>query len=143
MLRELPAVSPLWLMERPDHYAIGTYGGGIIVVRSLEDLGTLGHEYCHAHQDWVVDPDRYNGLGGYARTEAGRAFDAAWEADKEAADGGRPLPPGYGFRGPVERAAEICAWYFIDQSYIYPWATPTFLRDHLPHLYAWAEEWLR
>ena len=144
MLRELPAVSPLWLLERPDHYASGTYGGGIIVVRSLEDWGALGHEYCHAHQDWVVDPDSYNGAAGYAQTDAGRAFDAAWEAAKEAADpeGARFLR-GYGLRRAVERAAEVCAWYFIDHSYIYPWATPTFLRDRLPHLYAWAEEWLR
>ena len=142
MLRELPAISPLWLLERPDHYAAGSYGGGLAVVRSLEDTGAVAHEYCHAHQDWVVDPDQYNGLGEYARTEAGHAFDIAWEADSETGDGNRFIN-GYSPRGPVERAAEVCAWYFVDAWRVYPWASPTYLRDRLPHLYAWAEEWLR
>ena len=140
MVRELPAISPLWLLERPDHYASGSYGAGLAVVRSLEDTGTVAHEYCHAHQDWVVDPDWY-GVEQYAQTEAGRAFDIAWEADAATGDGDSFIKSHT--RSSVERAAEVCAWYFVDAWRVYPWASPTYLRDRLPHLYAWAEEWLR
>ena len=152
MRRDLPAMDPLWLIVGPDlRGATGNYTSALVVVRSLaeEARSTLGHEYCHAHEDWTIDPTRYNNYGDWLQTPAGLAFLAAWEAE---------WPHPYlawveirgsrsGVKGPAEEAAEICSHYFYD------FWTPQvgtgttvgrrYLRDHVPHMYAWAEEWLR
>ena len=58
MLRELPAMRPLWLSVVDRGTLSGAYGGGHMWVGSLmpQYLVTLAHEYCHAHQDWVDGP---------------------------------------------------------------------------------------
>ena len=149
MRRDLPAIHPLWLLERPalsDEGFAGTYVSGIIRVQSLENLGTLGHEYCHAHQDWSVDPARYTSYGGWVQTPSGHAYVAAWEADWPhpylswiEIHGSRAR-----IKSPAEEAAEICSNYFYD--FWHPLLGTVgrrYLREHVPHLHAWAEEWLR
>ena len=149
MLRDLPAVRPLWLLERPEFEVAGAYSGGRIVVRSLQDLSTIGHEYCHAHQDWTLDPDRYNGDGQkWLQTLEGRAFVAAWEADRPTDD---PFLQYVEMRSrrfltksPSEEAAEICSHYFYEYRHpMFGTVGRAYLRDHLPHLHAWGAEWLR
>ena len=150
MRRDLPAMHPLWLLERPDFDAAGSYVGGILLVQSLEDLSTIGHEYCHAHQDWTVDATRYSGYSDWLQTPSGHAFLAAWEADWP-----HPYLAHIELRGsrariktPPEEAAVICSHYFYDFWHQNFGATGTtlgrqYLRDHVPHVHAWAEEWLR
>ena len=100
------------------------------------DLRALAHEYCHAHQDWVVDPDGYSYLGRWPDTPEGEAYVAAEAADETA--GYEP----FGRRGPVEDAAEFCAHYY------YEVVIPGLVRDrarlqrHWPHRYEWAATWL-
>ena len=139
MLRELPAVSPLWLMERPSRGGGGGYVSGMIWVCCLDWAPLLAHEYCHAHQDWVADPDYFD-LAGWDETPQAQAFLAAWEADLPTRD---PLiTPGAGHAS--EDAADICAVYFIEREQgTFGLLGPGYLRERLPHLYAWAEEWLR
>ena len=148
MLRELPAMDPLWLIERPELQGNGYYVGGIILTRSLEDLSTVAHEYCHAHQDWTRDPNFYNGDGDdwLAQTPEGRAFLAAWEADRPTND---PLLLSLEERrgsrtAHSEYAADMCAYYFVDEDEgNLGTVGQEYLRDRLPHLHAWAEEWMR
>ena len=153
MLRELPAMQPLYLVERPDYVFGGSYGGhGVIVVKSLEDLHTVAHEYCHAHQDWSAEREGlFGGAADWRRTAEGRAFFAAWEADSPTNDellwileirsrrGGN--------RNRVEEGANVCALWFTGEDQLYApllgHTGPTYFREHLPHLHAWAEEWLR
>ena len=100
----------------------------------------LAHEYCHAHQDWAADPDRHN-LGDWDDSPEGRAFREAWEADVPTKD---PLITPSINDGGSEDAAEICSTYFIEREQgRYGILGPGYLRDRLPHLSAWAEEWLR
>ena len=152
MLRDLPAVSPLFLLERPDHRFAGSYVGLVIRVRSLEMLNTIGHEYCHAHQAWVLDFDR-PGLDAveYERSPEGLAFVAAWEADSPTNDEllrWVEIHSDRAGKSPTEEAAEICSHYFVDHWFYSTGAQRVtvgraYLRDHLPHLHAWGEEWLR
>ena len=83
MMREVTAMSPLWLVERPALVSGGYYSTGVISVYSLrpEFLLVLAHEYCNAHADWAIDPDRF-GLDSedYGRSPEGRALLAAWAA---------------------------------------------------------------
>ena len=142
-------MDPLFLVVWPDYRHSGSYGSSVITVRSLEQLRTLAHEYCHAHQDWVVDPDR-PGIGiWWERTAEGKAFIAAWDADRPTDD---PLllssEERYGSlegdypRG--EHAATICSPYFVEtERGTLGTVGRRYIRDRLPHLYAWAEEWLR
>ena len=82
MLREVSAMSPLWLVERPALGGGGYYVTGVITVYSFEHLLVLAHEYCNAHVDWAIDPDRYTlDSVTYGRIPEGRALLAAWEAD--------------------------------------------------------------
>ena len=60
MLRELPAMSPLWLVERRERAGGAAYATGVIWTSRLEWSTMLAHEYCHAHQDWASDPDTYD-----------------------------------------------------------------------------------
>ena len=146
MRRDLPAMDPLWLVEDRQLGSLEAfYGGGRILMGRLEYLVGLAHEYCHAHQDWVEDPDTYGGSEGYwaNNTPEGRAFVEAWDTDRPTNDryllslesrrGGRRDVYG-------EFGAHICEAYFVEGD-----GTPgrQYLRDRLPHLYAWAEEWLR
>ncbi len=153
MRRELPATHPLWLVERPEY----VFGGsccafGVIVVKSLENLHTVAHEYCHAHQDWS---NHRAGLLGDAdawlRIPEGLAFVAAWEADLPTGD---PLlrileirSSRNGNRNRHEEGAEVCALWFTGEDQLYApllgHTGRTYFRDRLPHLHAWAEEWLR
>ena len=149
MRRDLPAMHPLWLLERPDlTYGAGAYASGVLLVDSLENLTTIGHEYCHAHQDWTIDPTDYSGYSGWLQTPSGHAFLAAWEADWPhpylgwvEINGSRAS-----IKAPQEEAAVICSHYFYeDFSHWFMGTTVTrrYLRDHVPHVHAWAEEWLR
>lgn len=150
MLRDLPAMDPVWLVEQPEHFGPGSYGGGVIVTRSLADLKTIGHEYCHAHQDWIRDPNRYGGNGSRwtEQTEEGQAFAAAWNADRPGKD------PLLMFLGQIYSAcfpcysqyfADTCAYYFIEvpAGAVLDTINRQYLREHLPHVYAFHEEWLR
>ena len=163
MRRDLPAVRPLFLFENPYLHLrggiAGTYTSRLITVRDLdgspEALHTVAHEYCHAHQHWVQDPDGVGSSDGgdWQYTPEGRAFVAAWEADR------RTNPPfldyveirglRYGTRNINEEFAEICAHWFYERQP--PWPRyktlghvgREYFRVHLPHLHAFSEEWLR
>ena len=82
MLRELPAMSPLWLVERRERHGAG-YVAGIIWTSRLEWSTMLAHEYCHAHQDWASDPDTY-GLDDrrWAQSPEGTAYREAYAVDR-------------------------------------------------------------
>ena len=139
MLRELPAMDPLYLVERRDWGGGGGYVGRKIWVWSLESSHLLAHEYCHAHQDWAADPDDSN-LSAWNDSPEGLAFREAWEADAHIKDPLIAYRPG----GGTEAAADICSTYFIEREHSrYGLMGPGYLRDRLPHLYAWAVEWLR
>ena len=149
MLRDLPALSPLFLLERPELDVLGTYVGRVIRVKSLEMLDTIGHEYCHAHQAWAIGPAS-NGLDGdkYEQSPEGRAFVAAWEADRPTNDPFLRYVEARSMRnfgvGTTEPAAEICSHYFYEYRHpMFGTVGRGYLRDHLPHLHAWGEEWLR
>ena len=86
---------------------------------------------------------------GWLQIPEGRAFLAAWEAD---------WPHPYlawietrgsraGTKRPFEEAAEICMHYFYDRWTAHVGSGTTvgrrYLRDHVPHMHAWAAEWLR
>ena len=147
MLRDVPAMSPLWLVERPALGGGGLYGNGVIAVYSLrhEFLVGLAHEYCNAHVDWATDPDRFFiDTEAYKQSPEGRAFLAAWAADLPTNDQlllGKQNDPR---QGPFEKAVGICTHYnyeFVHNTY--GLLGRTYLRERLPHLYAWAAEWLR
>ena len=156
--RDLPAVRPLFLFENPyirGRYA-GAYSRDVIMVAYLDGtpfmLHTVAHEYCHAHQRWVLAP-----LGGpsnnwnWQYTPEGRAFVAAWGADRQ--DPFLDYVEIRGLRGGqrniAEEGAEICAHWFIENPALWPDWEPLghvgreYFRNRLPHLHAWAEEWLR
>ena len=141
MRRELPAMKDIWLVELAREGTIGSYGAGVIAVISLEPAywPMLSHEYCHAHQDWAIDPNAYDSLGTkWPQSPEGRAFLAAWEADR--ATGAQLIND----RGPNENGAEICAIYnYTLERERYGTRGRGYLRERLPHLHAWAEEWLR
>ena len=146
MLRDLPAMDPLWLVVRPDGDYRGLYIGGVVVTRSLGLLGTIAHEYCHAHQDWVVDPNGYGGISErWPNTPEGSAFVEAWDAERATNNPAlTTVSTGYDRDNYVEFAAVTCSSYFVEgdvSSGRRP--GPEELQDRLPHLYAWAEEWLR
>ena len=45
---------------------------------------------------------------------------------------------------PLEVSAEICSHYFYEYRHpMFGTVGRGYLRDHLPHLHAWSEEWLR
>ena len=140
MLRELPAVSPLWLMERPNRGG-GGYVSGMIWVCCLDWAPLVAHEYCHAHQDWSMPPNEIFDDTAWRASPEGQAFRAAWEADRPTKD---PLIWPDVNDGGTEDAAEICSTYFIEREDP-EWGTlgPGYLRERLPNLYAWAVEWLR
>ena len=52
-----------------------------------------------------------------------------------------------GTKRPFEEAAEICMHYFYDRWTAHVGSGTTvgrrYLRDHVPHMQAWAAEWLR
>ena len=141
MRRELPAMKDIWLVELAWEFTSGSYEAGVIAVVSLDLRTTIAHEYCHAHQDWAVDPNAY-GLHNWEQSPEGRAFLAAWEADR--ATGERfILDIDRLNRGPLEAAASVCAVYNYTFEGGFETMSRQFLRDRLPHLHAWAEEWLR
>ena len=144
MLREVSAMSPLWLAERPALGGGGYYVNGVITVYSFENLLVLAHEYCNAHADWAIDPDRY-GLGSeeYSRSPEGRAFLAAWEADLPTNDPLLLNSKDDPMVGPGEKAVAICTHYNYEFVHT-AWGRlgRTYIRERLPHLYAWATEWL-
>ena len=109
---EVAAMEPLWLVfwdaERwhpgPTGNAGGFYGQGVLGIlapasRRSSAYGreriraTIAHEYCHAHQDWVIDPDNYGGWSRWEHTPEGEAFVAAIAADEAA--GHDPVGRGY------------------------------------------------
>ncbi len=168
MRRDLPAVRPLFLFEDPYLRDIaGTYGGGgggggLITVRDLdgspEALQTLAHEYCHAHQHWVQDPDGVGSSDGanWQYTPEGRAFVAAWEADRRTnhpfLDYVETRSRRYRRKNINEEFAEICAHWFYESQPVWPYYRELlghvpvgreYFRVHLPHLHAFSEEWLR
>ena len=156
MRRDLPAVSPLFLFENPYLTTAGAYGGGIIKVGNLgssDVLHTIAHEYCHAHQHWVLNPRGGSWEGrNWQHSPEGLAFIAAWEADWRANDPFLEWVEGHsrrrGMKTISEEGAEICSLYFVDHSFRASVSRLVtvgrgYLRDHVPHLYAWAEEWLR
>ena len=152
MRRDLPAMDPLWLIVEPASLEAiqlaGSYGSGLVHVRSLEELSAIGHEYCHAHQDWSIDPVVSSFYGpDWLQTPEGLAFVAAWEADwpHPYLELMEILGSRAGNKRPDEEAAGICSYYFYDvwDPSLRTTVGRRYLRDHVPHLYAWAEEWLR
>ena len=156
MRRDLPAVRPLFLFEKDRGFA-GTYGGGVITVASLDGspdtLHTLAHEYCHAHQHWVLNPRLREPSDGdnWQYSPEGRAFVAAWEADRRDPflDYVEIRGLRYGRRNIAEEFAEICAHWFYEGQPKWLAYKPLghvgreYFRDRLPHLHAFSEEWLR
>ncbi|MYD71138.1 MAG: carboxypeptidase regulatory-like domain-containing protein [Acidobacteria bacterium] len=158
MLQELPAVRPLFLVERPEY----VFGGsccafGVVVVKSLENLHFVAHEYCHAHQDWSNNREGHLGDAHlWLRTGEGRAFVAAWEADQPSNDELLRILEIRSRRNRIrnrhEEGANVCALWFTGEDQLYTpflrdtgptYTGRTYFREHLPHLAAWAEEWLR
>ena len=133
----------IWLVDVAHEFTSGSYSAGVIAVVSLDLLTTIAHEYCHAHQDWAVDSNAYSSItSNWPQSAEGRAFLAAWEADR--ATGERfILDRDRRNRGPLEAAASVCAVYNYTFEGGFETMSRQFLRDRLPHLYAWAEEWLR
>ena len=138
MLRELPAMSPLWLVERRERHGAG-YVAGIIWTSRLEWSTMLAHEYCHAHQDWASDPDTY-GLDDrrWAQSPEGTAYREAYAVDRLTNDPWFRTDETH-WRGWGESAANICSRYFVGS----PGRARQYIRERLPNLYAWAKEWLR
>ncbi len=137
--REVPAIEPHWLVESRE-VSSGRYEGGMITVHSLTFLSTIAHEYCHAHQDWVVDPDFYR-VTGWEVTPEGQAYIAAREADRAAGYEADWYPSA--LDNQVENAASVCSLYYFPRN---PQGGPdhqgTNLQVEAPHQYAWAAEWL-
>ncbi len=141
MLREVTAMSPLWLVERPALGNGGFYVSGIIQVANFEHLLVLAHEYCNAHQDWAIDPDQFIlDTEAFKRSPEGRAFLAAWAADLPTNDPLLLNSKDDPMVGPGERAVGICTHYNYKFEHT-PYGR-TYIRERLPHLYAWAVEWL-
>ena len=125
----------IWLVELAREFTVGSYSAGVIAVESFALIGTIAHEYCHAHQDWAIDPNRYDlGNSIWSQSPEGRAFLAAYARHRQPA----VLPL-------FEIGASVCSISFKTSE-------PTlgssrwnrqYMRDRLPHLHAWAEEWLR
>ena len=165
MRRDLPAVRPLFLFEEPSLHRRGiggTYSGGLITVPNLdwnpELLHTVAHEYCHAHQHWVQDPDGVGSSDGanWQYTPEGRAFVAAWEADRRTnhpfLDYVETRSRRYRRKNVYEEFAEVCAHWFYEGQPKWPYYRELlghvpvgreYFRVHLPHLHAFSEEWLR
>ena len=168
MRRDLPATRPLFLFENPyRHDVAGTFSGGgvyggLITLPNLDwspdSLHTVAHEYCHAHQKWVLEPDPAGLSDGanWQYSPEGRAFVAAWEADR------RTNPPfldyveirsrRYGRKTVYEEFAEVCAHWFYEGEPGWSYYRELlghvpvgreYFRVHLPHLHAFSEEWLR
>ena len=169
MRRDLPAVRPLFLFENPYlRGAAGTFSGGgvfggLITLPNLDwspyKLHTVAHEYCHAHQKWVLEPDPVGLSDGanWQYTPEGRAFVAALEADRRTNHPFLDYVEIRSYRGNnrrniYEEFAEVCAhWFYEGQP---KWSyyrellghVPVgreYFRVHLPHLHAFSEEWLR
>ncbi len=139
--REVPAIEPHWLVESREEPS-GRYSKGVIIVHSLTFLSTIAHEYCHAHQDWVIDPDYYRLTNReYGSTPEGQAYIAAREADRAAGYEADWYPSA--LDNQVENAASVCSLYYFPRN---PQGGPdhkgTDLRVEAPHQYAWAAEWL-
>ena len=153
---EVAAMEPVWLVlwdaERwypePGGDRSGSYGLGLLQVRAPAGRpawrvnNTIAHEYCHAHQDWVIDPDDYSATSSEAwvGTPEGEAFMAARAADLAAGYDESVLNRGT----PLEDGAEVCERYYYDLvvpekglSYDRAW-----LRKAAPHQYEWAAAWL-
>ena len=158
MRRDLPAERPLFLFENPYSWAAGTAGRNVITVRHMDGspwmLHVIAHEYCHSHQAWVRAPlGEPSDSANWQYTPQGRAFVAAWNADRRATndpflDYIEIASLRYGIRSIVETHAEVCAHWFIENppewpGYITGPAGREYFRERLPHLHAWAEEWLR
>ena len=150
--REVPAIEPLWLvLWRREQWPggpkdSGFYGANIMGVlasssTSMWHLGrTVTHEYCHAHQDWVVDPADTSDLSRWPHTPEGRAFIAAEAADRAA---GNWISSRESY---VERAADVCAYFYYEVVMSPPWELKqdrAWLRERVPHQYEWAAEWLQ
>ena len=136
MRRTVPAMNPLWYVRvaEPLFNAIAYYHAGVIAIGPRAAVWTtIVHEYCHAHQDWATDPNRFN-IMDWEQSPQGQAYAEAAAADHAA---GYTYPP-WRSRGPVEEAATVCAIFGYD--------SPTFptndLREQAPNRYRWAEEWL-
>ena len=144
MMREVSAMSPLWLVERPALGGGGYYAVGVITVYSFEHLLVLAHEYCNAHVDWAIDPDRYTlDSVTYGRIPEGRALLAAWEADLLTNDPLLLNSKDDPMVGPGEKGVKICTHYNYEIVHsVFGRLGRTYLRERLPHLYAWATEWL-
>ena len=136
MRRTVPAMNPLWYVRVTESLpnASAYYDRGVIAIGPAAAVWTIVHEYCHAHQDWAADPNRYN-VWDWEQSPEGQAYAEAEAADHAA---GYTYPP-WRSRGPSEDAAEVCASFAYDDP-------STFgrndLREQAPNRYRWAEEWL-
>ena len=146
--REVPAVEPLWLvLWKQERWPWGGdrgggYGGHIMSVLAPASFPAwvigraLTHEYCHAHQDWVIDPvDYYTALSSHwPDTPEGKAFAAAEAADLAA--GHDSVSRRHSL---VERSAEVCEMFYYDHPRV---IGLDHLRKNGPRQYEWADTWL-
>ena len=145
MRRELPAMKDIWLVDVAREGTIGSYSAGVIAVVSPWTYWTmLAHEYCHAHQDWAVDPNAYaqSPPTGHRARKAGRFSPPGRRTGRQATSSSGITTAAIG--DPWRTARRSAPYTTIRQRVggMEP-VGPGYLRDRLPHLHAWAEEWLR
>ena len=136
MRRTVPAMNPLWYVRLADPLfnISGYYHAGVIAIGLAGAVWpTIVHEYCHGHQDWAADPNRYN-AGDWEQSPEGQAYIEAAAADRAAGYTSTAL----GSRGPAEEAANVCVSFAYDPSNF----GRNDLREQAPNRYRWAEEWL-
>ena len=142
---EVATAVPVWLhLDESDTWGInasGTYLPGLMIILagpSQPDWGikkAIAHEYCHLHQDWVVDPTSHNGDPFlWQDTPEGQAFAAAEAADRAA--GHERVSRRETL---LERAATVCQQFYYSHPRV---LGLEHLRTHGPRQYEWAATWL-
>ena len=147
---EVRAMDPVWLVlwdADADADAAGSpfnWGGqyrqGLLIINTSQPdwwiKAAIVHEYCHAHQDWVIDPvDYYTALSSHwPDTPEGKAFAAAEAADLAA--GHDSVSRRHSL---VERSAEVCEMFYYDHPRV---IGLDHLRKNGPRQYEWADTWL-
>lgn len=109
-MASLRVPSGLLFKDASGEPGLSYYRWGVAVLRdpapSSGSIGALAHEYCHAHQDWVVNGDSFGRRAFFDKwfnTAEGLAFKEAALADDAIGARWGPYP------NLVEDAAQTCA----------------------------------
>ena len=145
---EVRAMDPVWLVlwdADADADAAGSpfnWGGqyrqGLLIINTSQPdwwiKAAIVHEYCHAHQDWMVDPAEYGPITRWEDTPEAAAFAVAEAADRAAGRDAVSRRPSLN-----ERAAEVCGMFYYDHPRV---IGLDWLLANGPRQYEWADTWL-